>query len=242
MQSRQGQDRPLPQFGPDYDDDTASDDPRDTCVHELFEQQAARTPDAVAVVLENQQLTYRELNGQANQLARHLRTLGVGPEVLVGLCVERSLEMVIGLLGILKAGGAYVPLDPAYPRERLALILADAGVKVLLTQEPLLAQLPAQVVHVLCLDRDAARLAAESQENPARLAAAENVAYVIFTSGSTGRPKGCMVTHHNVVRLFLTTERWFHFRADDVWTLFHSVAFDFSVWEMWVLSSMAGDW
>ena len=104
--------------------DTARDYPRDRCVHQLFEEQAARTPDAVAVVFEDRQLTYRELNAQANQLARHLRTLGVGPEMPVGMCVERSLEMVVGMLGILKAGGAYVPLDPAYPRERLALMLA----------------------------------------------------------------------------------------------------------------------
>ena len=209
------------------------DFPRDKCIHELFAEQAARTPDAVAVVSEDRQITYRELNEQANQLAHYLQSLGVGTEGLVGLCVERSPEMVVGLLGILKAGGAYVPLDPTYPRERLALMLADAGVKVLLTQESLLAQLPTQATRVVCLDRDAKPLGVKSRENPAPLASAENIAYVIFTSGSAGRPKGCMVTHYNVVRLFQATERWFHFNADDVWTLFHSVAFDFSVWEIW---------
>ncbi len=188
---------------------STKDYPRDRCLHQLFEEQAERTPDAVAVVFEDGRLTYRELNDKANQLAHHLRNLGVGPEVLVGICVERSLEMVIGMLGILKAGGAYRPLDPEYPRERLALMLDDARVKVLLTQEPLLAQLPAPAADVVCLDRDSERLADESQENLAPLAAAENIACVIYTSGSTGQPKGCLVTHYNVVRLFLATENWF---------------------------------
>ena len=202
-------------------------------LHELFEQQAARSPDSLAVTFEGRSLTYRELNERANQLAWRLRGMGVGPEVLVSICVERSLEMIIGLLGILKAGGAYVPLDPAYPKDRLAHMLADSHTPVLLTQESLLGHLPDAGTHVLCLDRDWPAIARESNANPPRSAAPANAAYVIYTSGSTGRPKGVVVCHEHVVRLFTATEHWFHFDGRDVWTLFHSYAFDFSVWELW---------
>ena len=164
--------------------------PRDNCVHQLFEEQVARTPEAVAVVFENQQLTYRELNARANQLAHYLRDLGVGPETLVGICLERSLEMVVGLLGILKAGGAYVPLDPEYPAERLAFLLRDSAAPVLLTQKRLLPSLPDCPARVLCLDADASTFAGMSDANPPPLATPENLAYVIYTSGSTGVPKG----------------------------------------------------
>ena len=212
---------------------TSADCPRDASIHELFAAQAARTPDAVAVVCGDERLTYAELDGRADHLAHRLRRLGVGPEALVGICVERSPEMVVGLLGILKAGGAYVPLDPAYPKERLAFMLADAGVAVLLTQERLLGRLPAHEAHVVCLDADWPAIAAEPVTSPTRTTAGQSLAYVIYTSGSTGTPKGTLVTHANVVRLFASTQAWFHFNERDVWTLFHSYAFDFSVWELW---------
>jgi amino acid adenylation domain-containing protein len=181
--------------------------PEDRCIHELFEAQAEKTPEAVAVVFEGQQLTYRELNARANQLAHYLRKRGVGPEVLVGLCLERSLEMVVGLLGVLKAGGAYVPLDPAYPRERLAFMLEDAKVPVLLTQQKLLESLPGPNAEVVCLDSDWAEIAQESEQEPVGGASAQNLAYVIYTSGSTGRPKGVQVLHGGVVNI-LDSMRW----------------------------------
>ena len=213
--------------------DTRTDYPRDRCIHELFAEQAARTPDAVAVVYEGDKLTYRELDGRANQLAHYLQRLGVGPDVLVGLCVERSLEMVVGLLGILKAGGAYVPLDPTYPRERLAFMLEDAQVVVLLTQQRLRDHLPPHTTRVVLLDVDWPLIATETAQTPTSAATGASAAYVIYTSGSTGAPKGALIPHGNIVRLFAATHSWFHFDARDVWTLFHSFAFDFSVWEMW---------
>jgi len=212
---------------------TARAYPADRCVHQLFEEQVERTPEAAAVVFENQQLTYRELNARSNQVAHYLRDLGVGPETLVGICVERSLEMVVGLLGILKAGGAYVPLDPEYPAERLAFLLRDSAAPVLLTRKRQLPSLPDCPARVLCLDADASTFADMSDANPAPLATPDNLAYVIYTSGSTGVPKGVLVSHDNVVRLFRATQPWFDFDRRDVWTLFHSFAFDFSVWEIW---------
>jgi amino acid adenylation domain-containing protein len=185
------------------------------------------------VVFEREQLTYRELNRRANQLAHYLRKLGVGPEVLVGICLERSLEMVIGLLGILKAGGAYVPLDPAYPSERLSFMLKDARVEALLTTTALLSGLPKLDIRVVCLDMERDSISRESEVNLVQEGTPEGLAYVIYTSGSTGRPKGALITHQNVVRLFLATDEWFRFNERDVWTLFHSYAFDFSVWELW---------
>ena len=212
---------------------TRTEYPQDKCIHQLFEEQVERTPDHVAVVFEDQQLTYRELNAKANQLAHYLQTLGVGPEVLVGICVERSLFMVVGLLGILKAGGAYVPLDPEYPKERLAFMLEDTQVSVLLTQQTLVHQLTEGEAQMVCLDSEWKAIAQESKENPVSKVTAKNLAYVIYTSGSTGKPKGVLVSHYNVVRLFKATQSWFHFNERDVWTLFHSYAFDFSVWELW---------
>jgi amino acid adenylation domain-containing protein len=208
------------------------------CLHRLFEEQARRHPKAVAVVYEVEELTYEKLNERANRLARRLRALGVGPEVPVGLCVERSLDTIVGLLGILKAGGAYVPLDPAYPRERLAYSLEDAlsgsRAPVLVTQAHLAGlfsdELPFAVVR---LDADRQSLATESSENLDDGPAPDNVGYVIYTSGSTGRPKGVQVTHADAVRLLTATEPWFGFSPDEVWTMFHSYAFDFSVWEIW---------
>ncbi|MGB7440886.1 MAG: amino acid adenylation domain-containing protein [Coleofasciculaceae cyanobacterium] len=212
---------------------TQVDYPQDKCIHQLFEAQVERSPDAVAVVFEDQQLTYKELNSRANQLAHHLRTLGVKPEVLVAICVERSLGMVVGLLAILKAGGAYVPLDPAYPPERIAFSISDSQVKILLTKEKHLDELPEHQAKVVCLDRDWQSIAGYSSENPQTEVKPANLAYVIYTSGSTGKPKGVLVAHFNVVRLFTATQDWYNFDHNDVWTLFHSHAFDFSVWEIW---------
>ena len=213
--------------------DTQVDYPQDKCIHQLFEEQCLRTPDAVAVVFENQQLTYHELNCRANQLAHYLQSLGVRADVLVGLCVERSLEMIVGLLAILKAGGAYVPLDPEYPQERLSFILEDAQVSVLLSQQHLVKKLPEHQARVLYLDSDWEKISQNNESKPQNSTAASNLAYVIYTSGSTGQPKGVLVNHNNVTRLFTATEPWYHFNSEDVWTLFHSYAFDFSVWEIW---------
>src|SRR4029077_4711930 len=157
-----------------------------------------------AVVFGDEHLTYRELNGRANQLAHHLVSLGVGPDVLVGILVERSLEMVVGLLGILKAGGAYVPLDPAYPSERVAFMLEDSEVAVLLTQRHLLESIPYSRAKVVVLDSDWNEIAMEEADNPVHRDGAENLAYVIYTSGSTGKPKGVQIPHRAVVN-FLTS-------------------------------------
>ena len=203
------------------------------CLHESFEQQVARTPEHVAVKFENDTLTYQELNARANQLARHLRSLGVEPEVVVGLCLERSLDMIVGILGILKAGGAYLPLDPAYPPDRLSFMVKDAGTRVLLTSEDLVHGIGAPDLPVFLIDREWNTIGGESEENLENHCLAENLAYVIYTSGSTGKSKGVVVTHANVVRLFEITDSSFRFCRDDVWTLFHSSAFDFSVWEIW---------
>jgi amino acid adenylation domain-containing protein len=203
------------------------------CIHELFERQVARTPGAVAVVSGEERVTYAELNARANRLGHHLRGLGVGPEVKVGVCVERSVGMLVAVLGILKAGGAYVPLDPQYPLERLAFMLRDARTPIIVTEQRLLERLPEHRARVVCLDTDEEAISRESQDNPASGATAANLAYVIYTSGSTGTPKGALITHGDVVRLFGATQEWFKFDERDVWTLFHSYAFDFSVWEMW---------
>ncbi len=185
---------------------TKTDYSKELCLHQWFEKQVERTPDAVAVVYENEQLTYQELNLRANQLAHYLQKQGVRPEVLVGICVERSLLMVIALLGILKAGGAYVPLDPAYPKERLAFMLEDAKVPVLLTQEKLLRMLPENQAKVVCLDEDWEEIAKQSPNNPINKANPENLVYAIYTSGSTGRPKGVQITHGALVN-FLNSMR-----------------------------------
>lgn len=173
--------------------------PRDKCVHELFEEQVERSPEAVALASGNSQFTYNELNARANQLARFLKRFGVGPDSLVGLCVERSPEMVVGILGILKAGAGYVPLDPTYPRERLSLMVQNANVFVLLTQSHLLDALPPHNGPRLFLDSDWDIIAKERTDNPARRTTPDNLAYVIYTSGSTGEPKGVMIPHRGLV-------------------------------------------
>jgi len=203
------------------------------CIHESVEAQVARTPDAVAVVYEGHSLTYAELNRRSNQLAHYLRKRGIGPETLVAMCMERSLDMIVGILGILKAGGAYLPLDLSYPPERLAFMIEDASPPVVITQKDLESKLPQHKAEIICVDHDWPVIAQESGENPASGAGPQNLAYVIYTSGSTGKPKGCQITHFNVVRLFQATWDWYKFDENDVWTMFHSYAFDFSVWEVW---------
>jgi amino acid adenylation domain-containing protein/non-ribosomal peptide synthase protein (TIGR01720 family) len=213
--------------------DTSNYYPNDKCIHHLFEEQVESTPDAVAVVFKNQQLTYQQLNQRANQLAHHLLSLGVGPEVPVGICVERSLEMLVGLLAILKAGGAYVPLDPNYPHERLSYLLSDSGIGVLVTNHQLFASVASPNVQKVYMDREWGAIEQHSQDNLEVRLGSDNLAYVIYTSGSTGFPKGVLVEHRNVVRLFTATQSWYEFNANDVWTNHHSIAFDFSVWEIW---------
>ncbi len=203
------------------------------CLHELFSAQAARTPDAPAAVHEGVMLTYGELDRRANRLAHRLRALGVGREVPVALCLERSLDMIVAVVAVLKAGGAYVPMDPENPAERLGHVLGDTGAPVLLTHERLLDRLPGYEAAVVCLDRDAASLSREPTTSPEAGSVPEDLAYVIYTSGSTGAPKGVQVEHRNVARLFSSTEGWFGFGPADTWALLHSYAFDFSVWEMW---------
>ncbi|RPI03062.1 MAG: amino acid adenylation domain-containing protein, partial [Calditrichaeota bacterium] len=203
------------------------------CIHELFEQQAALRPQAIAASFEDQHLTYAELNSRADRLALFLQKNHVGADDLVGLCVERSLDMVIGILGILKSGAGYVPIDPNYPADRKEFILADSGMKMLLTLEHILQELKNIETPTFCLDRDWNLAELEAEGDLTRTSTPQNIAYIIYTSGSTGKPKGVMVTHANVTRLFHATNEWYRFNEHDVWTLFHSHAFDFSVWELW---------
>ncbi|WP_318841837.1 non-ribosomal peptide synthetase, partial [Dickeya dadantii] len=215
--------------------DTDAAFPADVCIHERFEQQAARQPDAVAVVFEGQSLRYGELNRRANQLAHWLIELGVRPDQRVAIALERGVDLVVALLATLKAGGAYVPLDPNYPEERLNYMLSDSEPVALITAAALRAKVPTDG-HVIELDDPAQPWATcpTGNINPATLGLTpRHLAYVIYTSGSTGLPKGVLVEHHNVVRLLRTSQPLFHFGAEDVWTLFHSYAFDFSVWEIW---------
>ncbi|WP_438289018.1 amino acid adenylation domain-containing protein [Burkholderia pseudomallei] len=215
---------------------TERDYPIEQCIHQLFEAQVDRKPEAIALTFDGQRLSYAELNARANRLAHYLQGRGVGPDRLVALCAERGIEMVVGLLAILKAGGAYVPLDPAYASDRLrgivedsqpALVLADAVGRAALGE--LDGALP-----VIDLETDALRWREMPATNPEVASQhVHHLAYVIYTSGSTGRPKGVMVEHAQVVRLFGATQAWFGFDERDVWTLFHSHGFDFSVWEMW---------
>ena len=211
--------------------------PAESCIHDLFEAQVERTPTAVAVTFEGESITYAELNARSNRLAHHLQTLGVAPDTRVAICVERGIGMIAGALAVLKAGGGYVPLDPAYPIERLRLSLEDSAPVAVLTQRSLAALFDDDtVVPIVTLDDQAPAWADLPSSNPDRDALGlrpDHLAYVIYTSGSTGRPKGVMVEHRNVVRLFTATDAWFGFGVDDTWTLFHSFAFDFSVWEIW---------
>jgi amino acid adenylation domain-containing protein/non-ribosomal peptide synthase protein (TIGR01720 family) len=203
-------------------------------LHELFEAQVARQPEAVAVTCDGQSITYRQLNAQANRVARRLVEFGVKPDTLVGLCVDRSNDLVVAILAILKAGGAYLPIDLTYPAERLVFMLEDAQAPVLLTQTKLTDSLPPIRARVLSIDEAADRPGPlEDDLNLPVTAGPDHLAYVIYTSGTTGKPKGSLITHRNVARLFASTEHWYGFNERDVWTLFHSCAFDFSVWELW---------
>jgi amino acid adenylation domain-containing protein len=202
-------------------------------MHHRFEQQAGRAPEAIAVVMGEQRITYRELNERANQLARTLRAKGVRLDSLVAVCFERSIEMMVSLLAVLKAGGAYVPIDSSYPKERLAMMLEDAQAAVVLTQEQLVPNLPATRAEIICVDRDWPAISREAATNLDPTARPENLAYMIYTSGSTGRPKGVIITHANVLRLLEAARPWFDFSHQDVWSLFHTYSFDVSVWEMW---------
>ncbi|BAY99674.1 amino acid adenylation domain-containing protein [Tolypothrix tenuis PCC 7101] len=211
---------------------TQTNYPQDKSIHQLFEEQVARTPDAVALVFPGQQLTYQELNTRANQLAQYLQTLGVGADVLVGICVERSLEMIVGLLGILKAGGAYVPLDPGYPQERLAFMLADTQIKLLVTQKRLVEKLPTHTANIICLDADWQTISQQATENLITNVKPYNLAYVMYTSGSTGTPKGVSVIHQGVVRLVKETN-YVSLTDKEVFLQISPVSFDASTFEIW---------
>lgn len=220
--------------------DNKTDYPKDKCIHELFEGQVSRTPDSVAVIFDEQRLTYGELNLRANQLAHYLRSLGVGPEMLVGICVERSVEMIVGILGILKAGGAYVPMDPAYPKERLTLMLDDSQARILVTEEKLVGKLDAAQIKVVSVDKDRNRIAEESGFNLISGVAQKNLAYILYTSGSTGKPKGVAIEHRSAVAFL----HW----AISVFTLARfkgvlastSLSFDLSVYEIFAPLACGG--
>ena len=205
-------------------------------IHEMFEERVGRYPEAIAVTFKGRSLTYHELSARSNQLARYLLRQGVGPESRVAICIERSLEMVIGVLGILKAGAAYVPLDPSYPAERLGYMLADCKPAALLTQDHLRSALPPVTVPRISLDSDWSMVEESSKADSGEFyvpVTSRNLAYVIYTSGSTGMPKGVMVEHANVTRFLSAVGAWFQFEPGCVWGLFHSFAFDVSVMELW---------
>ncbi|MGZ0199996.1 amino acid adenylation domain-containing protein [Streptomyces sp. RM1] len=209
-------------------------DPR--LVHEVFEARAAATPDAIAVVADGQALTYAELNARANRVAHRLIALGAGPDLVVGICVERGPELIPAILGVLKSGAGYLPLDPANPAERLGYVVGDAGPLAVLTESAHVALV--EGIHdgplvVLDQERGSTAWAALPESNPAAAGHPDQLIYVIYTSGSTGRPKGVCLTHRNVLRLLTTADRHYGFSPEDVWPLFHSYAFDVSVWEMW---------
>lgn len=214
---------------------TEIDYPQDQCVHQLFEAQVAQTPEAIAVIFEDKQLTYQELNERANRLARHLQTLGVGPDTLVGIYMERSLDMIVGLLGVLKAGGAYVPLDPAFPRDRLAFMLADAQAAVLLTQQNLAAEITKpDHTQTVCLDSDWDSIMPQSPANLSSQAQPDNLMYVIYTSGSTGKPKGVQIEHRSVVNFLTTMRQEPGLTREDVLLSVTTLSFDISILEIFL--------
>ncbi len=215
--------------------DTAIDYPRNVCLHELFEEQVEKSPEAIAVVFDKQTLTYRALNERANQLAHCLQRQGVGPDVIVGICVQRSLNMMVGLLGILKAGGAYVPLDPKYPKERLAFMLEDTQASVLLTQQQLVQELPTNQANVICLDADWNTIAQESTANPYSRVIAQSLAYVIYTSGSTGKPKGVMISQGALVNFLYSMREQLTITQQDILLATTSLSFDIAGLELYLL-------
>src|SRR5262249_40191178 len=204
----------------------------DQCIHELFEAQAARTPEAVALIYRDRRMTYRELNARANQLAHHLRKRGVGRGVLVGICIERSIEAVVGLLGILKAGGAYVTMDPTYPQHRLAFILEDSRAPVLLTMQQLSHRLPRCATETVCLDTDWESIAPESAANPDSGVHPHDLAYVMYTSGSTGTPKGVLAPHRASVNRFAWMWNRWRFAPGEICCQKTALSFVDSVWEI----------
>ncbi|MGD1704673.1 amino acid adenylation domain-containing protein [Dapis sp. BLCC M229] len=214
--------------------DTAVEYSTDKCIYQLFEEQVEKTPNAVAVVFEGEQLTYQQLNAKANQLAHYLQSLGVKPDTLVGICVERSLEMVVGLLGILKAGGAYVPLDPSYPRERLAYMLEDAAVSVLLTGESILEILPEHSARTVCLDSNWDAIATYGIENIDSGVNPDNLAYVIYTSGSTGKPKGVQICHYSVVNFLVSMNSYLRLTPEDTFSAITTICFDIAALELYL--------
>jgi amino acid adenylation domain-containing protein len=236
--------------------DTAADFPKDKCIHQLFEKQADRVPEAIAAEFDGQEITYRELNRRANQLANYLMGVGIGPEKLVGISVERSIEMVVGLLGVLKAGGAYVPLDPAYPEERLRFVIQDADISVLLTTETLVEDrgwrmedgdrqflrpgsgqasiFDPRLNKVVCLDRDWPVIAQQRDNNPKQSVTSDNLAYVIYTSGSTGRPKGVQIEHRSVINCVHSLGERLGFTDRDVLLAVTTTSFDISVLELFL--------
>ncbi|MEH1796175.1 amino acid adenylation domain-containing protein [Nostoc sp.] len=211
---------------------TTIDYPKHLCIHELFEVQVEKTPESIAVVFKEQQLTYQELNYRANKIANYLQGLGVKPEVLVGICVERSLETIVGLLGILKAGGAYVPLDPTYPKERLSFIISDSQVQVVLTQEKFVEGLTASGAKLVCLDTNRELIHQHSQENVNSNVTPDNLAYIIYTSGSTGTPKGVAVPHQAVNRLVCNTN-YVQFVPSNRVAQASNTSFDAATFEIW---------
>jgi amino acid adenylation domain-containing protein len=212
---------------------TTVDFPSHYCLHHLFEQQVERTPDTVAIVHEDQQLTYHELNARANQLAHYLRKLGIGSDTLVGICMERSIDMMVGLLGVLKAGGAYVPLDPEYPHQRLAFMVEDSHMAVLLTHGKVANQLPLDAVTIIHLDTDWSTISTESSHNLLTELNPSHLAYTLYTSGSTGRPKGVQISHHAIVNHMLWMQKTYPLLSDDSVLQKTPFSFDASVWEFW---------
>lgn len=213
--------------------DTAHDFPADVCIPRLVARQAAARPEAPAIIAGGQALSYRELNARANRLAHYLRERGVRPNELVGLCVERSADMVVGLLGILKAGGAYLPLDPTYPQDRLAFMLEDAGAPILVTKQSIADHLSIRGTHVVCLDADADTLSRYKSDDPPAFATPADLAYVIYTSGSTGRPKGVQISHYSLLNLIYWHQDAYQVTPADRATQVTSPAFDATGWELW---------
>jgi amino acid adenylation domain-containing protein len=227
--------------------DTAADYPKDKCIHELFEDQVQRTPDAIALEFEEKRITYRNLNRRANQLAHYLLSLGIGQEKPVGICIERSIEMIVGLLGILKAGGAYVPLEPAYPKERLQFMLEDAQVSIVLTTERIMedkgwkteygephAAIRDPRLQIVCLDRDSLVIGKQRANNPSRRVGSNVLAYVLYTSGSTGQPKGVQIQHRSVVNCFSSIGKQIDLMSQDVWLAVTTISFDIAALELYL--------
>ena len=214
--------------------DTQRDYPKDKTIHQLFEEQAEKTPDNIAVIFEDQQLTYQQLNIKSNQLAHYLRERGVKPDTLVAIAVERSLEMIVGILGILKAGGAYVPIDPSYPRDRIRFMLEDTQAPVLLTQKDVLGKLPTTEAEVFLLDKEQEKLIKYSKTNPSPVTQLHHLAYVIYTSGSTGKPKGVMIEHKNISNLLASIQENIKLVQTDRWLALTTITFDISGLEVYL--------